>query len=167
MNINYITTTTSSRAHISQCKEGRTQSLVMIWLVIENGESAIQLLGEYQPHHLVRERHLAQRHFVVGTSVDFLRETVRPSHNKHQPTHAARHAPLHILSPLQRGVLTAMLIEQCHIVRWSEGRQDAFAFGDTLLVLTQVAHILDVTDVLYLERYIVRQPADILVNPGL
>ena len=41
----------------------------MIRLVVEDGERAVELLGKDDAHHLVRERHLAQREFVVGAVI--------------------------------------------------------------------------------------------------
>ena len=42
----------------------------MIFLVVEYGEGAVELLCEEESHHLVVERHLGQREFVMRRLVN-------------------------------------------------------------------------------------------------
>ena len=67
---------------------------MMIWFVVQDGKRAIKLLDKDEPNQFVREGHLAERYFLVGTVIHFLGKAVRAAHNKHQPFAAARHATL-------------------------------------------------------------------------
>ena len=49
---------------------------MMIRFSFQYRERPIELLSEDEPHHLMRERHLREADFRVGTVVDLLREAV-------------------------------------------------------------------------------------------
>ncbi len=57
---------------------------MMVGFAFQNGEGAVKLLNENQPHHLMAEGHGRKRHFGVGAVVDLLREAVWPSNDENQ-----------------------------------------------------------------------------------
>ena len=52
---------------------------MMIRFALQNGEGAVKLLDEDEPHHLVAEGHGRERQIGVGSVVDLLREAVGPT----------------------------------------------------------------------------------------
>ena len=48
------------------------KSIVMITLTFQNREGSIELFGEDESHHLMRECHLREADFSVGAVVDLL-----------------------------------------------------------------------------------------------
>ena len=55
---------------------------VVIWLVFEDGECTVELLGEDGSDNLVREGHLRERELAIGTLVHRLREAIGASDDK-------------------------------------------------------------------------------------
>ena len=49
---------------------------MVIRFTFYNSTSSIESLGKDESHHLVGERHLGERDFLVGAVIDCLRETV-------------------------------------------------------------------------------------------
>ena len=45
-------------------------SLVVVGLVVEDGESTIELFHKEEAYHLVVEGHLRERYFIVGSFID-------------------------------------------------------------------------------------------------
>ena len=47
-------------------------SFVVVRLAVEDGHGAVELLGEDEAYHLVRECHLRERDFLIGSGIYFL-----------------------------------------------------------------------------------------------
>ena len=58
------------RCFVFLMRFGEKGLLVVVWLVVEDGESAVELLHEKEAHHLVVEGHLRQGYLVVGGGID-------------------------------------------------------------------------------------------------
>lgn len=144
-----------------------SQSHVMIGLVVEDGECPVELLGKDHTHHLVRERHLAQRQLVIGSAVHIGREAIRPTDDKHHAAHTGRHAFLHIGTKLHRRHFLPMLVEQHNIVGLVDAGQNSAPLGQLLLSLAQVAGVLDILQILDIERHIVAKPGDVVIETRL
>ena len=127
----------------------------MIGFMPQNGECPVELFDKDEPYQFVREGHLAERYFLVGTVIHFLGKAVRAAHDKHQPLAAARHATLQPLAVIYGRSLGAVLVEQHNVVAGLEGRQQLFPFSNLLLGFTHVAGALHITDVLDVEGDIV------------
>ena len=68
--------------------------LVVVGFVFEDGEGAVELLGEDGAHNLVREGHLRERELAISALVDSIREAIRATNNKYQALRARRHTLL-------------------------------------------------------------------------
>ena len=59
---------------------------VVIRLTFNNSTGAIDLLGEDESDHLVRERHPRERNFLIGTLVQGRGEAIGAADDEYQPT---------------------------------------------------------------------------------
>lgn len=85
--------------------------LVMVALAFDDSAGAIQLLGEYQSYHLMRECHSRERNLLVRTFVYGVGESVRASDYEDESASCL----LLFLKPcahLHTGALCSVLIEQ-------------------------------------------------------
>ena len=57
---------------------------VMVALALDDSAGAIQLLGEYQSHHLMRECHSRERNLLVGALVHGVGETIRSADDENK-----------------------------------------------------------------------------------
>ena len=117
---------------------------MVIGFVVENGEGAVDLLGEDRPHDLVRKGHARKGQTGVGAFVDLLRESVRSADDQHQTFHAAVHAFLEPIGEFDRPHFVAPLVEQYDVVAVRQLAQDRFAFGRALLFDAEVLGVADV-----------------------
>ena len=65
--------------------DGCSSSLMMIRLALQNGAGAVDLLGEYQAHHLVTEGHRREGYLLVGALVEGRGEAVGTTDDEYQP----------------------------------------------------------------------------------
>ena len=56
---------------------------MMIRLVAQDSECPVELLDEDEAHQFVGKCHLAEGYFLIGALMDFGRESVRSSYDKH------------------------------------------------------------------------------------
>ena len=127
---------------------------MVVALAANYSAGAVELLGEYQSYHLVRERHARERNLLVGTAVHVGRESVRSADNEHQS------ASRLLLARQPRGHLHArafgtVLVEQNHCVRRLDEAQNQFALSLLLLVLRQTLGILERRNHGDVERHVV------------
>ena len=83
----------------------------MVALAFDDSAGAIQLLGEYQSYHLMRECHSRERNLLVRTFVYGVGESVRASDYEDESASCL----LLLLKPcahLHTGALCSVLIEQ-------------------------------------------------------
>ena len=66
--------------------------LVVVGLVVEDGEGAIELFGKEQADHLMGERHLRKRDHFIASFVHRRGEAVRPADDEDQTAGAGSHA---------------------------------------------------------------------------
>ena len=127
----------------------------MVGLALDDGEGAIELLGEDGSHDLVREGHLRERYLAIGTRIDLLRESVWATNHQHQSSYAAIHTLLHPLCKGHATHLLASLVEQHYIVACGDAIEQHRALGTLLLLLREVFGVTQVGQVGYGELGIV------------
>ena len=137
---------------------------MVVRLVAQDGEGAVELLDKDEAHQLVGKGHFAQRDLLVGAVIDLLGESVWAAHDEHQALAAAGHAALQPLAEVHRRALGAVFVEQDDVVAALEGGEQGAAFGNLLLGLAHVAGALHVADVADVELHIMLQALDIFVD---
>lgn len=137
---------------------------MVVGLVAQDCERAIELFDKNQAYQLMWEGHLAERNLLIGPLVDVIRETIRSTNDKHKSLAATRQSSLQPLAIFYRGALGAVLIEQDDVVTSVERGEQRSALGNLLLGLAHVTGPLHVADILYVELHIVLQPLDIFVD---
>lgn len=135
---------------------------MVVGFAAEDGHGAVELFGEEQTDHLMAESHLAQGDLCVGAGIDGRAETVRSAHDEGEIAPAV-HPSLELCGKIDAAVLLAMLVEE----------NKEMSFGSTenhialLLLLLRLAQALGIAQFGqdgYLERDIMAQTADIVVN---
>ena len=114
---------------------------MVVALSANDSAGTVELFGEYQSYHLVREGHTRERDLLVGTAVHVGRESVRSAYDEHQS------ACLLLLARQPRShfhtrALGTMLVEQNHRVRRLDKAQNQFALSLLLLVFRQALGVL-------------------------
>lgn len=137
--------------------------LVMVALAFDDSAGAIQLLGEYQSYHLMRECHSRERNLLVRTFVYGVGESVRASDYEDESASCL----LLLLKPcahLHTGALCSVLVEQNNRVGRLYESQYLFAFSLLLLVLAEVLRILQGRDGGYAERHVMRDALRVVLD---
>lgn len=104
--------------------------LVVVGLIVEDGEGAVELLNKKQAYHLMRQRHLRERNLLIGTGVYRFGKAVRTSHNKKQTAGTGGHALLQPRGKIHTAAFHTALVEQDDTV----ARLDAAEDESTLLL---------------------------------
>lgn len=139
---------------------------MMIGFAFQNGEGAVQLFDENQPHHLVRKRHRRKRHFGVGLGIDILRKSVWATNHKNDALAARSHEFFEIFRKLDRCELLAVFVQKNDVVARLKLRQQQKTLRFFLQFLAQGLAVADVGNFLHLERCIMPKPANILLDAG-
>lgn len=127
---------------------------VVVALALDDSTGAIQLLGEYQSHHLMRECHSRERNLLVGALVHGVGEAIRSADDENKSTGSL----LLFLKPcahLHACALCSVLVEQNNRVGRLYESQYLFAFSLLLLILAEVLRVLQGRDGGYAERHVV------------
>ncbi len=134
----------------------------MIRLTLDDGASAIELLGENKAHHLMRKGHLREGKFLVGTSIDIGRESVRTADDEHKPPDCL----LFLQKPLghfHRAQFLSMLVEQDNGVRRLDKPQYLLALALLLLLFRESLRVFQFGDGGYRKRHVVADSAHIIL----
>ena len=108
--------------------------VVVVGLVVEDGEGAVELFDEEEAHHLVVEGHLGEGYLVVCHVVDAGGEAEGTADDEDKAAGAGVHLLLEVLREPHGGVLFAMLVEEDDAVSTFETfeQEDGFALFDFL-----------------------------------
>lgn len=139
----------------------------MIRFAAQNGECAIELFDEDETHHLMRECHLRERYFSIGTLVNFRCKAVWSADNEKQPACALHCGFLYEFGELARCELRSVFVQNYDVVGRCYFVQYRFGFA---LFLLQLAHILRITYVrqdFYVEWRVMHDARDIFLNAVL
>ena len=139
-------------------------SLMMVRQVVEYGEGTVELLGEDDTYHLVREGHLRKGNLALGKGVHLGRETVGASDDKDKTTAHGVHSLLEPLGEAYGGELLAALVEQDDVVARLDELDNLLTFALLLLLLREVLHIADIGNYLQLDRGIVAGAGKVVVD---
>ena len=139
----------------------------MVWLVVEDGESAVELLHEKEAHHLVVEGHLRQGDFVVGNGVNRGREAEGAADDEDEGAGAGIHLFLQVLGETHRGVLLAVLVEQHDAVGTLQPFEEQHPFALFDVVGRGVALVFEGGNHFYVEVHVVLEAFDIDVDAFL
>lgn len=139
---------------------------MMIRFAFQNGEGAVQLLDENQPHHLMRKRHRRKRHFGVGLGIDILRKSVGTANHKNDALAARSHEFFEIFRKIHRCELLAVFVQKNDVIARLKLRQQQKTLRFFLLLLAQSLAVANVGNLLHLERNVMPKPADILLDAG-
>ena len=96
----------------------------MIRFAFQNGECAIKLLDEDEPHHLVAEGHGRERQLSIGSVVNLFGEAVGPADDENQAFCARSHLFFKAFGEVYRGGLFAVLVLKDDMVRWLQLAQN-------------------------------------------
>ena len=117
----------------------------MIGFSFYNGASAIEGLGEDEPHHLVGECHLRERDFFVGAVVHCLREAVGAADHEHESSGSGL-LSLYPLGKLDAAELLSVLIQQDDGVGWLDEVEDEFSLTLLVLLFAEALGVLELRD---------------------
>lgn len=92
--------------------------LVVIWFVVEDGHGAVDLLGEKEANHLVREGHEREGDLFLGYLMKGGGEAVGAAHYEDQTARTCRHAFLYPLGKLHGAAFFAVFVQQYNVVTW-------------------------------------------------
>ena len=140
--------------------------LMMVGLTFEDGESPVKLFHKDQSYHLVGEGHGRERQFGLGFGVDLGGEAVGAANHEHQPFRAGGRRFFEVFGKCRGAVLTAMLVEQDHMVARLQLRQEEVALRFFLLFLVEGLAVADVGNLFHLEGNVMAYPPDILLDAG-
>ena len=146
-----------------QTRRGDDQLLMMIRFTFYYSAGTIDLLGQYQSYHLMRESHLRERNQSVGPIVYIFGKTIRTS-NHHNEFFGAL---LHVFKPLGKLYAThflASLIAKNQSVAWLNEAQYLLTFGLLLLFLAYILGVFYGRYYVYLYRHVMLHPANIIVD---
>ena len=136
---------------------------MVIRFTFYNSTRSIESLGEDESHHLMGERHLGKRDFLVGTVIDRLRETVWSADDKDEAAGGGLLA-LQPLGVLDAPKLLSMFIEQHHGVGWLNLFQYQFTLTFLLLLFAEALGVLQLGDGGDGERHIVSDALGIVLD---
>ena len=119
--------------------------------MIYYSHGTIELLGEDKANHFMGKCHFRERHFLIGTSIDIIGETVRATDNEYQPTRHRCHLLLNVARELHRRELTSVLIEKNHIIGAIERCKDIDTFLLLLLLFAKTFGVLGIAYILDIE----------------
>ena len=106
---------------------------MMIRFTVDDGHGPIDLFGENQTDHLMRECHARKRDFLVCLFVDARRETVGSAHDEHHPFQSGCHPLFHPCGELHRTMFPSVFVQQDDMVARLERFQQQIRFFLLLL----------------------------------
>ena len=139
---------------------------MVVGLVVEDGEGAIELFGKEQADHLMGKRHLRQRDHFIAPFVHRRGEAVRTADDENQTAGAGSHALVEPRGKVHAATLRAVLVEQHHPVARLQTLQDEAPLLLLLLLLGERPCLTQLGDDLHPERNVVRETFAIVLEGG-
>ena len=142
-------------------------SFVVVGFVVENGEGTVELLGEDEADHLVREGHWGKGELLVGSGIDLGREAVGASDEEDKATCEGVLLALYPLGKLDAAEGLAVLVEEDKVVSRLELLEDELAFGLFLQVGGEGLGVSELGNDGYVEGGVVLEAGGIVVDESL
>ena len=139
---------------------------MVVGFVVEDGEGAVELLGEDEADHLVREGHGGKGELLVGSGIDLGGEAVGTTNEEDEAACDGVLLALHPLGELGAAKGLAVLIEEDEVVGGLELLEDELAFGLLLLVGGEALGIAELRDDVDVEGCVVLEAGSIIVDEG-
>ena len=139
---------------------------MVVGLVVEDGEGAIELFGKEQAYHLMGERHLRKRDHFIAPFVHRRGEAVRTADNENQTAGAGSHALVEPRGKVHAATLRTVLVEQHHTVARLQTLQDEAPLLLLLLLLGERPRLTQLGDDFHPERDVVRETLAIVLEGG-
>lgn len=136
---------------------------MVVGFTFYNSTSAINLLSENEPDHLVGEGHGRQANALISTLIDSRGETVRSTYAEDQTTGGGQLFVNQPVGKLNRAEFLASLIEQNEMVGGLEEFENLFALALLLLLFRERLGILEFRNDGDGERHVMRYSANIVV----
>ena len=143
-----------------------SQLLVVVRLAFDDGAGAVDLLGEDEAYHLVREGHLGEGKLFVGTGVDGRGEAVWASDDKDESAGGVA-LLLQPAGELDTAQLATMFVEQHDGIRRLNLFQDEFTLGSLLLFFRETFRVLEFGNGDQFEGHVVADSFDVVANACL
>ena len=139
-------------------------SLVVVGLVVEDGEGTVELLYEEEAYHLVVESHLREGYFVVGDGIDRRGESEGTANYEDEVACASIHLFLYVLRKAYRGVFFAVLVEEHNAVGPFQPLQQQRTLAFFYLVGRGLPLVFEGGDDLQLEVHIMFEPLNVDID---
>ena len=139
---------------------------VVIGFAAQNGHGSVELFGEKQAHHLVREGETRERNLAVGACIDSGSEAVGAANDKDQTARAAAVLPIEKSGQFDGAEFPTTLVEQPNGIAFFQRTKEQFAFALFLLIERERFGVLQLRNDFHFKRNIVFDAAGIVVDQG-
>ena len=139
---------------------------VVIGFAAQNGHGSVELFGEKQAHHLVREGETRERNLAVGAGIDRGSEPVGAANDKDQTARAAAVLPIEKSGQFDGAEFPTTLIEQPNGIAFFQRTKEQFTFALFLLFERERFGVLQFRDDFHFKRNIVFDTAGVVVDQG-